>query len=80
MSTQNFEKSLGTLENLVTQMEKGDLPLEQSLKLFEQGVGIIRECQQALTSAEQKVEILLQQQNSEPQLKPFDAQNTEQAD
>ena len=59
----NFEKSLASLNLLVEKMEGGDLSLEDSLKQFEQGIGIIRECQQALTQAEQKVQILTDQQN-----------------
>jgi len=61
----NFEKSLNQLNALVEQMEKGDLPLEKSLKCFEEGITLIRECQKALASAEQKVEILTKQQGKE---------------
>ena len=64
----NFEKTLNELEQLVSLMEGGELPLEESLKKFEQGIQLIRRCQVALTEAEQKVEILTQQG-----LKPFDA-------
>lgn len=55
----NFEKSLSDLEQLVTAMESGELTLEDSLKSFEKGVNLTRECQQALNDAEQKVELLL---------------------
>ncbi len=54
----NFEKSLEQLETLVNSMEQGDLSLEASLKAFEKGVKLARSCQQALTEAEQKVELL----------------------
>jgi len=54
-----LEKSLEELEALVVRLEKGDLPLEQALKEFEQGVKLTRQCQAALQEAEQKVEILL---------------------
>jgi exodeoxyribonuclease VII small subunit len=47
------------LERIVEQLEAGDIPLERSLELFEQGVRISRECQQRLDEAERKVEILL---------------------
>ncbi len=63
----DFEKSLTELEDLVEAMEDGDLPLEESLKKFEQGIRLIRNCQSALTEAEQKVEILTREG-----LKPFD--------
>ena len=55
----SFESSLRELEQIVEQLEAGDLPLEQSLDLFEQGVRLSRECQRRLDEAEQKVEILL---------------------
>lgn len=57
----DFEASLEQLEELVDQMEEGDLTLEESLKAFEAGVKLTRECQQALQAAEQKVEVLLRQ-------------------
>jgi exodeoxyribonuclease VII small subunit len=55
----NFEESLASLEGLVEAMEAGDLSLEESLKAFEQGIKLTRECQQALDAAEQKVQLLL---------------------
>ncbi|PKM21956.1 MAG: exodeoxyribonuclease VII small subunit [Gammaproteobacteria bacterium HGW-Gammaproteobacteria-14] len=55
----NLEQSLDTLETLVERMESGELSLEESLKAFEEGVKLTRECQQALRAAEQKVKILL---------------------
>jgi len=54
----NFEKSLKQLETLVDKLEKGDISLEDSLKTFEQGVKLTRECQQALQTAEQKISLL----------------------
>ena len=55
-----FEASLEKLESLVEQMESGDLSLDESLKLFEQGIKLTRECQQALATAEQKVNLLME--------------------
>jgi exodeoxyribonuclease VII small subunit len=55
----NFEQSLEELEALVEQMEEGELSLEDSLKAFEQGIKLTRSCQQALKEAEQKVQLLL---------------------
>lgn len=55
-----FESSLTELETLVEQMEQGDVSLEESLKLFERGVTLTRDCQKALKNAEQKVQILLE--------------------
>lgn len=55
----DFEKKLGRLEEIVGKMEGGDLALEDSLKLFEEGVKLSRECNTQLTEAEQKVKLLL---------------------
>ena len=54
----NFEEKLGELEQLVTRMEEGELGLEESLRTFEHGVKLVKECQQALEKAEQKVRVL----------------------
>jgi exodeoxyribonuclease VII small subunit len=55
----SFESSLKELEQIVEQLETGDLPLEKSLELFEQGVKLSRDCQHRLDEAERKVELLL---------------------
>jgi len=55
----DFEQALEQLEDLVTAMEEGELSLEESLEAFEKGVKLTRECQTALKKAEQKVQILL---------------------
>lgn len=54
----DFEKSLSELETLVTRLEKGDLPLEESLRLFERGVALTRDCQTSLSEAQAKVSLL----------------------
>ena len=56
-----FEKALDELEQLVDSMEEGDLSLEESLKAFEKGVKLSRECQEALQVAEQKIQVLMGQ-------------------
>ena len=56
-----FEQSLEKLEKLVERMEEGDLSLEDSLKSFEEGIKLTRECQQALASAEQRVKLLIEE-------------------
>lgn len=66
----DFEKALEELESLVELMEAGNLSLEDSLKYFERGVALTRSCQKALTEAEQKVQILLNEQGQE-KLAPF---------
>ena len=55
----DFEKKLNRLEEIVTSMESGNLTLENSLKSFEEGVRLSRECHQQLNAAEQKVKLLL---------------------
>jgi len=55
----DFEKKLTRLEELVAKMEAGDLSLEDSLKFFEEGVKLSRECNTQLTQAEQKVKVLM---------------------
>lgn len=55
----DFEKKLTRLEEIVAKMESGDLSLEDSLKFFEEGVKLSRECNSQLTQAEQKVKTLL---------------------
>ncbi len=56
--TVDFEKSLKQLEDLVEKLEKGELTLEESLKNFEQGIKLTRECRSALEKAEQKISVL----------------------
>jgi exodeoxyribonuclease VII small subunit len=54
-----FEAALAQLESLVTRLESGELPLDEALRTFEQGVRLTRECQSALGAAQQKVQQLL---------------------
>jgi len=63
--TINVEKALSDLEDLVEQLESGDLPLEKAMKKFEEGIKLTRGCQAALKDAEQKVEILLKSAGGE---------------
>jgi len=57
----DFEHALSELESLVVRLEQGDLPIEEALKSFEQGVRLTRECQTILQQAEQKVQLLTEQ-------------------
>jgi exodeoxyribonuclease VII small subunit len=68
----NFEESLRSLENLVSAMEEGNLSLEESLQAFEKGIRLTRECQAALLNAEQKVQILIDE-NASPEALSFEA-------
>ncbi len=60
-----FEEQLKTLETVVERLEKGDLPLEESLALFEQGVALSDACKKELEAAEGRVEVLLQRGRGE---------------
>jgi exodeoxyribonuclease VII small subunit len=72
----NFEKTFTELEELVKKMEAGDLSLEESLKYFERGILLTKNCQQALNKAEQKVRILLEK-NNKNNLESFDSDNSD---
>ena len=61
----DFEQSLTELEALVAKLEQGDVPLEEALKTFERGVALTRQCQTALRTAQQKVEVLLTRNGEE---------------
>jgi exodeoxyribonuclease VII small subunit len=65
-----FEDSLEELEQLVVQLELGDISLEESLKSFERGVALTRTCQKALQDAEHKVQIIIDKNGSQT-LEPF---------
>lgn len=64
----SFEAALSELEGIVRAMEAGQLPLEESLAVYERGAALLKHCQQALSAAEQKLQIL-----EEGQLRDFDA-------
>jgi len=66
-----FEESLQRLEKIVDDLEKGDIPLEQALKLFEEGIQLSNACRKELEEAEGKVEILLKH-NGKVQSEPFE--------
>jgi len=72
----NYEDSVTELESLVNRLEQGDISLEESLKLYESGVLLTRDCQDALQAAEQKVQMLIQQ-SGQSSLVDFDSNTTE---
>lgn len=73
----NFEASLTALEKIVRELERGDLPLEQSLRLFEEGVTLSRECQERLNQAERRIETLLRDAEGRPVLGALDGETEE---
>lgn len=68
----SFEASLEALERIVQELEQGDLPLEKSLELFEQGIGLSRQCQDRLSQAERRIEILLRDNQGRPVVSAFE--------
>ena len=68
----SFETQLAALERVVRELERGDLPLEESLKLFEEGVRLSRECQERLGQAERRIEVLLRDDEGRAVLSAFD--------
>jgi exodeoxyribonuclease VII small subunit len=72
MPKERFEDALNKLEKIVSKLEGGDIPLEESLKLFEEGIRLSGICNQKLDEAEKKVEILLKGKNGVLKPQPFD--------
>ena len=68
----DFEKSLTDLEEIAEKLDSTAMPLDESLKLFEQGISVAKLCEQHLKSAEQKVEILTSSIEDKFETKPFD--------
>ena len=71
----NFETSLEELERIVRELEQGELTLEKSLELFEQGVKLSRECQERLNQAERRIEILMRDNQGRATVRPFDPES-----
>jgi exodeoxyribonuclease VII small subunit len=67
-----FEQALAELEAVVERLERGDLPLEEALSVFERGVELTRHCQSALKAAQQRVEVLIKRED-QVQVEPFAA-------
>ncbi|MDF1589127.1 MAG: exodeoxyribonuclease VII small subunit [Gammaproteobacteria bacterium] len=72
----DYEAAVAELESLVERLEQGDISLEESLKLYESGVLLTRDCQETLQSAEQKVQMLIQQ-SGRSSLVDFDPNTSE---
>lgn len=68
--SKTFESSLNDLEQIVKQLEDGDMPLEESLKLFEDGVRLSRECRERLSNAERRIEVLMKEADGSMSLEP----------
>jgi len=66
-----FEQAMARLEAIVAELEKGDLPLDESLKIFEEGIRLSKNCLKVLEEAERKIEVLVQDKNGKKQLRAF---------
>ena len=73
-----FESALGELEAIVRKLENGDLDLEESLKLFEKGVKLSRECRERLTRAERRIEVLMKDSEGNLSLQELDLASSEE--
>ncbi len=69
-----FEESIKELENIVNQLESGDVTLDESIKLFENGMKLSKSCQKILDTAEKKVSVLLVDENGEMQKQKFEVE------
>jgi len=71
MAIRKFETALARLEVIVAELEQGELPMDASLKIFEEGVRLSKQCMKMLEDAEKKVEVLLQDTDGKTRLQPF---------
>ncbi len=77
MSENDFEKALKRLSSIVAGLEKGDLPLEESLQLFEEGVKLSRYCSDRLEEAERRIEVLVKGKGGKTTEVPFEEADLE---
>lgn len=80
MPALKFEEAMSRLETIVSELEKGDLPLDESLKIFEEGIKLSKTCLKMLDDAERKVEILVQDKDGKKRLRAFTFDADEPAD
>ena len=71
MPKQTFEKSIQQLEQIVQELESGDLPLEKAIQRFEEGIGLSKRCSKMLDDTEKKIAILVQEMDGTLTEKPF---------
>jgi exodeoxyribonuclease VII small subunit len=71
MAKKTFEQSMKQLEQIVSELESGELPLEQALKKFEEGMELSRFCSQKLEETERKITLLMQDSTGRPVEQPF---------
>lgn len=72
MATVKFEEALARLEAIVTELERGELPLEDSMRIFEEGIKLSKVCLKMLDDAERRVEILVKDKDGRKRTRPFE--------
>ena len=77
MAALRFEQAMARLETIVSELERGDLPLDESLKIFEEGIKLSKSCLKMLDEAERKVEILIQDKDGKKQLRAYNFEDDE---
>jgi exodeoxyribonuclease VII small subunit len=80
MAKKTFEQSMKQLEQIVAELESGELPLEQAIKKFEEGVELSRFCAQKLEETERKITLLMQDSSGRPVEKPFPSAEADEKD
>jgi exodeoxyribonuclease VII small subunit len=78
MAEMKFEDGLKKLEKIVNDLEAGDIPLDEALEKYEEGIKLSRMCAKRLELAKKKVEILLKSEDGSVELKPFDEEEAEE--
>lgn len=82
MAAVKFEQAMARLEAIVGELENGDLPLDESLKIFEEGIRLSKNCLKILEDAEHRVEVLVQDKNGKKRIHAYspDSDETEESD
>lgn len=78
MAEMRFEEALKKLEKIVDELEDGDIPLDDALEKYEEGIRLSKMCAKKLEAAKKKVEILLKSEDGSAELKPFDEKTAEE--
>ncbi len=79
MATVKFEEALARLEAIVAELERGELPLEDSMRVFEEGIKLSKVCLKMLEEAERKVEVLVKDKDSKKRTRTFDIKEFSEA-
>lgn len=79
MAEKKFEDAMKRLEHIVEDLESGELPLEESLKVFEEGMKLLSFCSDKLEEVEKRVEVLIKESDGKYARKPFDTEEQEES-